>query len=162
MLNTYFLLCKPTPEVQKAVGYYLETLTRYQNYADANLKAAILPILIGYWSNEKIIDIAQKNYDYSVYKVEAGQYLSSFYQNKHNQMTKQFPDQYSSVSSAQFSSKIQHDLEIRISTFPKRNKPFPNPLRDHEEYKQLTLDNPESIAILALLAQGKFVTSANK
>ncbi|MFY8000895.1 MAG: hypothetical protein ACOVSW_20045 [Candidatus Kapaibacteriota bacterium] len=157
MLNTYFLLQKPTPDVQKAVGYYMDILVKYQNYADPNLKSAMLSILIGYWSPDKIAEVAQKNYDHSVYNLTTENFLRDFYPNK---LRKASPEQYAQMSSTQLSSRIQDELEAKISSFPKRTKPFPNPMKNWEEYQQCTKESPESIAILALLAQG--MTNQNK
>lgn len=159
MLRTYFLLQKPTPEVQKAVGYYMDILARYQHYSDPNLKAAMLPMLIGYWSAEKIKEAAQKNYETSVYKLTTEKFLRDFYP---NELAKQSPDQYAQMSTAQISSRIQEELEVKITTFPKRVKPFPDAIRNYEEYKKCTTNSSESIAILALLAQGTFTGSTNK
>lgn len=159
MLNTYFLLQKPTPDVQKAAGYYMDILAGYQNYYDLNLKAAILPLLIGYWSTEKIQEVAQKNYHNSGFKLTTEEFLRDFYP---NELSKQAPEHYSQMSIVQISSKIQQELEAKISAFPKRTSPFPNALTNNEEYKKCTNDSRESIAILALLAQGTFAGNTKK
>ncbi len=164
MLNVYFLLQKPTPEVQQAVGYYMDVLIRHKNYLDPNVKAAILPMLIGYWSPEKIIDVAQKNFEAITYNEKAKElWLQDFYKKRSAELAKQSPEQYSQISSTQIQSKIQEDLLSKINMFPKRSKPFPNPIKDFEEYDQLRVrENPENVAILALLAQGAFSPNNKK
>ncbi|MCU0424418.1 MAG: hypothetical protein MUF71_02205 [Candidatus Kapabacteria bacterium] len=162
MLTTYFLLEKPTPEVQKAVGYYMDILAKYNNFVEPNVKSAMLSMLIGYWSESKIKDFAQKSYAAISYNLATEKFLQNFYQLRHNDLLKQLPDQYSALSASQAATKIEEALFVEFLTFPKRSKPFPNWLNNWEEYKQSTQDKPESIAILALLAQGKFATTSKK
>lgn len=167
MLNTYFMMHKPTLEVQQAVGYYMDILTQHKNYLDPNLKATVLPMLIGYWSPEKIASVAQKNFEKTTNNYKAKEvWLQEFYANRSMELTKQFSEQYAQMNTQQKETKIQEDLLIRMNSFPKRTKPYPDPITnpaEYAEYEQLKSHyKPESIAILALLAQGKFVPLVNK
>ncbi len=163
MLKTYFLLHNPTPDIQEAVGYYMNILIKYENYSDANLKSLCLPILIGYWPNEKVIEVAQKNFNNATRnKVTVHGFLQDYSQKRQVELTKQLPEKYAQMTSSQFATKVQADLETAILTFPKRSKPFPDLIHDTEECLKFDKDTPESIAVLALLAQGKFAPSANK
>ncbi|MFY7999216.1 MAG: hypothetical protein ACOVSW_11530 [Candidatus Kapaibacteriota bacterium] len=163
MLQTYFLLHKPTPDIQGAVGYYMDILIKYENYSKANLKAACLPMLMGYWSNEKIADAAQKNFSSVVFhKITKENFLYDYSQKRYDELKKYAPEQYAQMTSSQFATKVQADLETVVLTFPKRSKPFPDLIHDTDECLKFDKDTPESIAILALLAQGKFASTTNK
>jgi hypothetical protein len=161
MLNTYFLLHKPTPDVLQAVSYYMDILVQYQNYSNANLKAAFLPMLIGYWSNEKIIEIAQKNFNAPNRRTTTAQYLQDYYQKLLKETVNTSTEQSAQTSAAQYAAKFQAGLQAKATSFPKRSAPYPDAISQQKEFLQLKQETPESVAILAFLAEGKFVSDTN-
>jgi hypothetical protein len=58
MLQNCLFFQEPTPEVQRAVEYYLNVLEYYHNYQEVYIYSKALPTLYGYWPDEKISNTA--------------------------------------------------------------------------------------------------------
>lgn len=120
-------------------------------------------MLVGYWSNEKIASVAQKNFDAVIGDKTIETWLQGFYQKRAEELARQLPEYYAQMNSSQKELKIQEDIISKMNTFPKRTKPFPDAMTNYTEYEQLKIkENPENIAILALLAKGVSSQSTNK
>jgi hypothetical protein len=156
MLTTYFLLLELTPEVQKAVGYYMDVLAGHNNYYDLNKKTPILTMLIGYWSKDKITAYAQKIFENNGRsKLSPVLCIERYLSKRGNELLSEIPNTYKSLTEKQINSKVYEELRVAVLTYPKRTKPYPTIVDDYEEYnKNYTDDKPENIAILALLIQG--------
>lgn len=152
MLQNCLFLQNPTTEVQKAIEYYVDVLQYYHNYKEYYVYSKALPMLYGYWSDEKISNTAAKIIDKSgknEWKTSSTwpTLVEKFFRAK-------LPEQ-----STLTKSDVQHSAKIKqvkekfwqedLMKFPKYHK-----VQDIR-YEMLLDITPETWAALYFMAEGK-------
>ncbi len=94
MVKTYLLSLPPDLEVQRAVEFYINTLFQYNNYNEVVMIARALPMLKGYWTNEKLYQVALKHYQHINNKVPASIYVIRDFGYRAEKLAKKSPEKY--------------------------------------------------------------------
>lgn len=155
MLRQYFTTLYPSPDVQAAAAYYVNVLINYQNFTEINLMAKILPLLTGYWAQEKIAELAGqyiKEY-YKSYSYKKRFNLDEFFQERAKQeIVKSSAGTASSESVKLLSKELRQKYWKEVVTNFSGNKSA----KEYHSLKDIPSDyqpTPDTFAVLSLLIE---------
>jgi hypothetical protein len=145
MLRGVFVELEPTLEVQKAIGYYADILLEQRNVRETNLWARLLPMLRGYWSDEKIVTTAQQCLkEYQTWNPFRYKFSLEAFIEKKAKATAQQHNMTQQITTQQVRKQMQADLQMQWK------QPFPQRAKDDMYLVSVV---PESLATLNILAE---------
>lgn len=97
ILGQYLTVQPPTIEVQKAIEYYLDLLLYYKTYNEVITFSKALPMLNGYWSNERLLETTMVCYKSFNGQLSPNQYVSRVIARKAEKIAQASPEKYATA-----------------------------------------------------------------